>query len=86
MQENYQNTELVFLDIANIHVMRERYTKYLTMAGHKELIIIIHVVSKCYHCESNFSVLTIQLQLFMNSEIHCFWFSLFQVFTQWGVA
>ena len=24
MQENYQNTELVFLDIANIHVMRER--------------------------------------------------------------
>jgi len=24
VQENYQNTELVFLDIANIHVMRER--------------------------------------------------------------
>ena len=27
MQENYQNTELVFLDIANIHVMRERYVQ-----------------------------------------------------------
>lgn len=23
--EHYQNTELVFLDIANIHVMRERF-------------------------------------------------------------
>lgn len=27
MQENYQNTELVFLDIANIHVMRESLRK-----------------------------------------------------------
>ena len=26
-EEFYQNTELVFLDIANIHVMRERYEK-----------------------------------------------------------
>jgi hypothetical protein len=23
-EENYQNTEVIFLDIANIHVMRER--------------------------------------------------------------
>ena len=23
--ENYQNTELIFLDIANIHVMRDRF-------------------------------------------------------------
>ena len=33
MEENYQNTELVFLDIANIHVMRERYFKNLDIFG-----------------------------------------------------
>lgn len=27
--EHYQNTELVFLDIANIHVMRDRFVKIL---------------------------------------------------------
>lgn len=27
-EEFYQNTELTFLDIANIHVMRERYKRH----------------------------------------------------------
>lgn len=40
MQENYQNTELVFLDIANIHVMRERCMFVLTVPGRRYRLMV----------------------------------------------
>ena len=38
VQENYQNTELVFLDIANIHVMRERFVAFVNCSQWQVLV------------------------------------------------
>jgi Myotubularin-related. len=38
--EHYQNTELVFLDIANIHVMRDRFENILHFYSWFGLVLI----------------------------------------------
>lgn len=52
--EHYQNTELVFLDIANIHVMRDRFVflvKYLTNFF-MYVLTVAYLVHKPSPCDS----------------------------------